>query len=312
MVSWGGSYAEAIKKYWIGPFTAETGVNVVLAEGPDLAKLKAQTLMGRSEWDVFDGPGAMAFAGAKEGFWAPFDPTIFASSDDLILPLGKDRAGVFINAGGIAYDPARHKQGTYPLTFADFFDVKKFPGKRALRSRISETLEMALIADGVSPKDLYPLDVERGFRKLEAIKPYVTKWVEQTQQTVSLLQNGEVDFSYVYSSRAKPAQEANVSIELPLKQAVQLASYYMVPKASTNKTDAMRFIAACLRPDRQAVMAEVLGMVPNSRKAIPLMSGAAQKWVPDMNGPNSVLLNDEWWSDHFDELQIRFKKWLLT
>src|SRR5690606_14924197 len=73
LVTWGGSYAEAVKRHWIDPFTEETGITVLVADGPDLAKLKAQSLMGQSEWDVFDAPGSMALSGSRQGFWAPLD-----------------------------------------------------------------------------------------------------------------------------------------------------------------------------------------------------------------------------------------------
>ncbi|MGY4352983.1 putative spermidine/putrescine transport system substrate-binding protein [Bradyrhizobium sp. GM7.3] len=310
VVSWGGSYADAMKKHWIAPFTKETGINVLVADGPDLAKLKAQTMMGRSEWDVFDAPGAMAVAGTKQGFWAPLDRNII-KSDNLTLPIAADRAGLYFYAGGIAFNPKTHPEGKHPTNFKEFFDTKAFPGRRALRSRISEMLELALIADGVPPKQLYPLDIERGFRKLDTIKPFVTKWVEQTPQTITLLQNGEVDFSYTYSNRAKVAKESNISIDFSLQQVIFGVAYFTVPKASVNKAEAMQFIAFTLKPDRQAALMDEMGIIPNNQQAIPLMSPASRQWLPDMNGPNSAIIDDEWWADNFDKLQTRFKQWLL-
>ncbi|MCP3473490.1 polyamine ABC transporter substrate-binding protein [Bradyrhizobium sp. CCGUVB1N3] len=310
VVSWGGSLVEAMKKHWIAPFTKETGINVAVADGPDLAKLKAQSIMGRSEWDVFDASGAVALAGTKQGFWAPLDRDVI-KSDNLKLPASEHRVGMYFFAGGIAFDPKTHPEGKHPTNFKEFFDAKAFPGKRALRTRVSEMLEIALIADGVAPKDLYPLDVERAFRKLDTIKPIVTKWVEQTPQTISLIQNGEVDYSYTYSNRAKVAQESGASIDFALQQVLLGVSYLTVPKASPNKPEAMQFIAFILRPDRQAAFADELGLLPNNQKAVPLMSEASRKWVPNLEGPNSAILNDEWWGENFDKLQARFKQWLL-
>ena len=43
---------------------------------------------------------------------------------------------------------------TAPAGWADFFDTKKFPGKRSLRNGAKWNLEVALIADGVPAKDL--------------------------------------------------------------------------------------------------------------------------------------------------------------
>ena len=312
LVTWGGTYADALKKHWSGPFTVETGISVVLADGPDLAKLKAQTMMGRSEWDVVDAPGSMALTGTKEGYWAPIDRSILKTDHLTAAKTDPDRVGMYFFTGGIAWNPHTHPDGKHPTTFEEYFDLQGFPGRRTFRARISETLEMALVADGVSPKALYPLDIERGFRMLDKIKPSVTKWVEQTPQTVALLQNGEVDFTYTYLNRARAAQASNLPIDFSLKQTLNGITYFTVPKASPNKIEAMQFIAFCLRPDRQAALMEELSLIPNNPAALPLLSAASKAWMPDLDGPNTVILNDEWWSSNFDALQRRFQQWLLV
>ncbi|SDX04701.1 putative spermidine/putrescine transport system substrate-binding protein [Ruegeria halocynthiae] len=60
-----------------------------------------------------------------------------------------------------------------PSNWAEFWDVENFPGARALYNSAQSMLEIALMADGVAPADLYPLDVDRAFEKLEEIKPEV-------------------------------------------------------------------------------------------------------------------------------------------
>ena len=47
-----------------------------------------------------------------------------------------------------AYDDSKFP-GAKPSSIADFFDTKKFPGKRGLRKNPKPNLEFALIADGV-------------------------------------------------------------------------------------------------------------------------------------------------------------------
>ncbi|MFX7507049.1 extracellular solute-binding protein, partial [Acinetobacter baumannii] len=64
---------------------------------------------------------------------------------------------------------------------ADFWNVKKFPGPRAMQKTPRTTLEFALIADGVPARDVYRVlgtreGVARAFRKLDEIKPYVKLW----------------------------------------------------------------------------------------------------------------------------------------
>lgn len=66
--------------------------------------------------------------------------------------------------------------------FADVWDVKKFPGRRALRKFPRDTIEAALRADGVpGGPEIYkvlgaPGGWDRAFRTLDRIKPHVNLW----------------------------------------------------------------------------------------------------------------------------------------
>src|SRR5205823_2462578 len=77
--------------------------------------------------------------------------------------------------------------GTQPKSWADWWDVKKFPGARSMRDHPVDNLEFALIADGVAMDKLYPLDVDRAFKKLDQIKPHVNVWWSTGQQPAQLL-----------------------------------------------------------------------------------------------------------------------------
>ena len=78
------------------------------------------------------------------------------------------------------YDPAAFP-GKKPKTIKDFFDVKKFPGKRGIHTWANALIEMALVADGVKPKDVYKVmssdgGIDRAFAKLDTIKDHVVFW----------------------------------------------------------------------------------------------------------------------------------------
>jgi len=311
LISWGGNYREAVENTLCKPFTKETGIDVTVADTPDLAKVKVQVTTGRVEWDVFDGPGAMIMSGSRAGFWEPLNRSIVDTTD---IPVGanSDNVAFYLAAGGIGFDPKRTPAGKHPEDFAQFWDVTAFPGRRGLRTRISEMLEMALIADGVAPKQLYPLDVERGFKSLGKIKPNITKWIDESPQALTLVQTNEIDFSYVYSGRVKNAQAQGASIDYSFKQSINIPEYLAVLKDAPHKEAAMKFVAFALRPDRNAAFAEALSYIPANSKSAALMSEASRKWLPDVASPNNVTMDDAWWADKFDDLQKRFKEWLIT
>jgi putative spermidine/putrescine transport system substrate-binding protein len=168
-----------------------------------------------------------------------------------------------------------------------------------------------LLADGVPPEKMYPLDVERAFRSLDRIKPYVSNWIDQTPQTVALVETGQIDFSYTYSTRAKAAQDAGKPIHFSFRQNMRGLQYLVVLKNAPNKANALKFVQFALRPDRQAALMNILLNTPSRRSALPLMAPEARKWLPDPNNSANVFSNDAWWADHYDALTLRFKEWAL-
>jgi putative spermidine/putrescine transport system substrate-binding protein len=311
VVSWGGNYHAGVELALAKPFEKEFGVSVTLVDTPDLAKVKAQVMTNNVEWDVFDAVGPMAMTGQKNGYWEPLDPAMFDTSD-LIAPMTQTAVPFYGFTGGICWDDSKFPAGKHPETFAEYFDVKKFPGQRTLRNRASETLEIALLADGVAPDKMYPLDVDRAFRSLNKIKPFIGKWVDQTPQTVSLVETGQVDFSYTYSTRVKAAQEAGKPINFSFKQNLIGLEYLVVLKNAPNKKNAMKFVQFAMRPDRQAALMDQLGNTPASKKALPMVKPEVKKWLSDPTNKANLISNDTWWADHYDELTLRFKEWALT
>lgn len=314
LISWGGKWGATIEEIFVKPFQKEFGVNVTMVNTPDLAKVKAQVMTNNVQWDVFEGTGSMTFSGSKNGFWEPLDQSLF-NHDDIIAPISKDAVPLEGYIGGICWDDAKFPDGKHPETFAEYFDFEKFPGPRTLRNRASETLEVALLADGVSPEKLYPLDVDRAFRSLRRIKPHISNWVEQTPQTATLLQTGQVNFSYTYPGTLLSVQNAAKSLRFSFKQNILGFTYLSVLKNAPNKANAMKFLQFTLRPDRQAEMASsgtAVGTAPVSRAAAKMLSPEVLKWQPDFESKLNAKLDDAWWADHYDEVTLRFKEWLLN
>lgn len=309
LVSFGGSLGEFLRDEWNAPFTKETGIEVELAVGPDLARAKAQVISKNVEWDIFDGAGSTIFAGSKENLWEPIDlPSLDRSR--FMVNVDADKIPVFMFSGGVAYDPTRVKPPAQD--FKDFWNTSQFAGRRGLRTRVSETLEMALLADGVAPAQLYPLDVDRAFKALERIKPHVTKWFEQTTQGITLIQTNEVDYTYTYANRVKLAKQSGVPIDFSFDQTINAMDYFVVLRGSPRKQAAMRYLEFVTRPDRQAVMAEKIGFGPVTKGATDKISDEARKWLPNVASPKSIIVNDEYWRERYIEIDKRFKEWILT
>lgn len=309
--TYGGSYQEMVKAAFTDPFTKETGIEVVFSGVPDFARLKAQVVAGNVEWDVFEAGGAWFPAGSKEGLFEPLDSSV-VTDKDLILGAGKDYAPFYHTPYGAAYNTKRHKADSAPRDCAQFWDAKKFPGTRSLRARADFVLEIALVADGVDPAQLYPLNVDRAFKALEKLKPSVPKWADSTTQLVTLLTTGEVDFDFVPNGRVKATVGTEAPLAISLDQTFLSHEYIGVVKGTPRKAVSMQFVAFCLRPDRQAAFTNLISYLPGNPKAVPLLTEEGKKWLPDMTSKKHIIQNDEWWAAEFAPTQQRFQEFLLT
>jgi putative spermidine/putrescine transport system substrate-binding protein len=310
-VAYGGTTQEAQEKTVINAFRQETGIQVITASGPDVAKLKAQVRTGNIEWDVVSFIGSQAVAAAREGLLEKIDYSIVDASD-MFLPAKEATLPWYSYGGGIGYDPRRHPAGKHPRDWPQFWDTRTYPGRRGLRSRPDENLELALMADGVPAKALYPLDVDRAFKSLDKIKPHVAKWMEQTPQTISLLQANEVDFVFTYSGRVEAAKKQGLMLDYVYEANIVTPAYMCVAKGTKNRQASMKLVNYFLRPDLQAAFCNTMGYAPVKRTAIPLLTPEVRAQQPNLDDSKTAVTDVEWWADNFAEANKRFKEWLIT
>ncbi|WP_164935258.1 ABC transporter substrate-binding protein [Bradyrhizobium zhanjiangense] len=313
MTSYGGSFQDILIVTVTDPFTKETDIKVTIVPTPDIAKLKAQELMGNVEIDLFAIPDEVAAYASKQGFWEKLDLSMF-DIEDMVIPPTSELVTSHSYVGGLAWDPKKHRPEDHPANFAEYFDLKKFPGRRTFRNRPNETLEAALLADGVLPKNIYPLDINRAFDVLDRIKPSIAAWITATPQTISLLQTGEIDFSYTYASRVQSTNQpgSGAPLSFSFEQNLIGPEKLAVAKGAPNKEKAMKFAAYFLRPEVQGRLCDAAASVPNSKKAVSMLSPETRKWLPDMSNPNHLVLNGAYWIDNLESVSRRFKEWVLT
>src|SRR5690606_21058132 len=153
----------------------------------------------------------------EEGLFETMHPDLLGNAEQY-LPNVITECGVatYVWSMVLAYDAKRLAEA--PSSWADFWDVKKFPGKRGLRKSAKYTLEAALLADGVARKDLYKVlgtaeGVSRAFAKLDEIKPYI-QWWEAGAQPPQWLVAGDVVMSAAYNGRVAVAQREGASLSI--------------------------------------------------------------------------------------------------
>lgn len=293
------------------PFTKATGIEIVTATGPDIAKMKVQVDRKDVEWDIMEMNDAWVPTVAGMGLLERIDDTIVDRANCVPQAMHDFAVGRAVYSGGIAF-PTNRLNGRVAKTWSEFWDTKAIPGRRGLRNRITDTLEIALMGDGVPASQVYPCDIERAFKALDRIKPYVSQWIAQAQQAVSLIQRDETDFTFSYATRVKKSQESNIPIGYSFRQNILGVNFSGALKGTRNRDAAMRFLAFTMDRDRQVEMANLTVDAPSRTDALPLVDPKVREWLPDIGNPENLFTNPAWWVGRVDDLSTRFKEWLLT
>ena len=311
--SWGGTYQKALRKAYFDPFEKETGIKVIDASAPEVAKVKAQVDSKNPEWDVIEAGTRWYYVLVNQGFVQPLDLKKLDTAP--LLPEAVLSHGIGHNVVGmtLAYN-TKQFAGDHPNSWADFWNVKKYPGARSLGAEVTFALEFALLADGVSAEKLYPIDVDRAFRKLGEIKPHVKVWWKHGDQPIQLLSQGEVVMAPAWNGRVLAAQDKGLPIGLTWNQGAFQPSYWYVLKGARRPEEALRFIDFTIRPRPQADLALEIPYGPTNRNALELVPLAQRKRLPSYAENIKVMwpLNGEWLGKHYDEVNDRWQKFLLA
>ncbi|MGO4854194.1 ABC transporter substrate-binding protein [Phaeovulum sp. W22_SRMD_FR3] len=306
--SWGGTTQDAQTSEWAVPFTAATGIDVVQDGPTDYGKLQAMVEGNAVSWDVVDAEFDYALQAGDKGLLEPLDFSIIDKSSLDPRFVSDYAVGSFYYSFVIGFDPATYVE-TQPATLADLFDVEKFPGKRTFyKWSAPGVLEAALIADGVAPADLYPLDLDRAFKKLDTIKSEIIWWTggAQSQQ---LLASGEAPIGFFWNGRIAALMADGVDVGVSWDQNITAADALVVPKGSKNKEAAMKFIAAATSAGAQADFATVSGYAPVNTGSAALMAEGVRATLPDAHPETQINADMAYWAAHRDEIGNRWYAW---
>lgn len=218
VISFGGATKAAQEQAYFKPFERSGGGQVVAGEyNGEMAKVKAMVDVGKVSWDVVEVESPELLRGCDEGLFERLDPARFGDPAQFV-PGTFSECGVatYVWSMVMAYDST--KLARAPQSWADFWNVREFPGKRGLRKGAKYTLEVALLADGVKAEDLYkvlatPEGVSRAFAKLDQLKPNI-QWWEAGAQPPQWLAAGDVVMSAAYNGRIAAAQKEGVKLAI--------------------------------------------------------------------------------------------------
>lgn len=306
--SWGGTTQDAQNKHWAVPFAAESGIGVVMDGPTDYGKIKAMVEAGAPTWDVVDVEFDWAIQAGQRGMLEPLDFSVI-ERDKLDPRFVSDYAvGSFYYSFVLGYNAANFS-GDKPATLADLFDTAKFPGKRTFyKWSAPGVIEAALLADGVKPEELYPLDLDRAFAKLDTIKSDIIWW-EGGAQSQQLLASGEAPIGFFWNGRLAALQADGMDVGISWDQNITAADALVVPKGTKNKEAAMRYIAAATGARAQADFATETGYAPINTGSAALMEPKIRATLPDQQTAVQINADMAYWAEHRDEIGNRWYAW---
>lgn len=307
-----GAYIKAMTEGFYTPFEKATGVKVtrVAADHEPTSQVKVMVDTKNYFWDVVTLSMGAYGTVADQGLVEPLNFTAEMKE----IPAQYLRPGFMgfdLAATNIVYSLDKFGENG-PQTWADFWDVERFKGRRALRRHPFDTMEEALLADGVPPAQLYPLDLARAFKKLDQIRPHIAIWWTGGAQASQLIKSGEVDLIATWNGRAQAAIDDGAKYRIVWNQGIVVCDGFSIPKGNPKAELAREFIAFCANPERQATFSKYLSYGPTNPNAFKYLPAERIALLP--NNPkyasSLVLQTPEAWAKQKDAATEQFEAWI--
>lgn len=322
VVSWSGPYGRAQASALFIPYQQHSGVDVHIGQyDGGLAELRRRVKDKSYGWDVIDFELPDAVAACREGLLEPVDAASLDDRQDFVPnALGRCWVGSVVYSQAIAYSPQRFG-AAQPRMLADFFDTAKFPGPRALRGGNPKfNLELALLADGVAPDDIYkvlstPEGIGRALAKLEKLGPIV--WWTHSSEPAQMIKDGRAAFATILNGDIYDAAAHKNALGVIWDRQLYELDVFGIPRGDPKREMAMNFIRFATAPDSLARVADWVPYGPARRSAIALVTRNPEMGTPmrpflptaPENFRTAFAVDDAWWQAHGADAAMRWQGW---
>ena len=275
---------------------------------------------GQNELDLIDTGDSTLLELEKSNYLQPinYDEFKYTNPAD-IDPVVKRKyqVGSFIYAMVLGFNTKAIPVGKEPKSWAEFWDLKKFPGRRTLPDMASGTpsLEFSLIADGVPMDKLYPLDIDRAFKSMGRIRSAIPKFWDTGALSSTMLADNEVSMGALWSTRAAVAIDQGAPIGIQWNQNALLGP-------------GLRHSGRCQEPGECQESSSTDASTPEAQarwlakyKAIPVNTKAYGATSRDLIDPatktpwtrsKGFLLDINWWAQNREKVGQYWAKWIIS
>jgi putative spermidine/putrescine transport system substrate-binding protein len=331
VTTWPGTYLRAQTVSMFIPYGDAKDYDVRFAAyDGGLNELQKMVATGQYEWDVMDFELPEAIIACRQGLLEHIDAATLpagtdgtpAAKDFVKNAVGRCWVGSVVYSQVIAYAPGRYG-AAQPQTAADFFDLARFPGPRALRRTSAKyNMELALLADGMKPEDVYdalltPVGIGRALAKLDTLKGHIV-WYTNSADAVAMLTDGRAAFATALNGDVFDAVQHHRNVGIVWDRQLYSLDVFGIPKGNPKLKAALDFVRFATGSRPLAGVASWVPYGPARSSARPLVRNNPETGV-DMTPflPNAAghfatafAVDDEWWQLHGPDLEPRWQIWV--
>lgn len=307
--TWGGALETALKHAAEG-FEKEYNCKITWDSYTDYSKIQTMVDSGNVYWDVCTLDAYWTYSGADYLEKIDYDIVDKTGIEDYCY---ENAVASYTWATVIAYDSTLYNSETCPQNWADFFNTEKYPGSRTFYKNAMYLFELALLADGVSEDELYPIDIDRALAKLDEVKDDVSVWWESGSEPAQLLSSKEVALADAWAGRIQDAKKEGADVDMTFNQSLIITDDWGVIKGTKHKDLAMEFINYMTRPEQQATFSSEVPYGPVNSNAYDLLDEETIASIPASEQYEDIVVkfDPEWWAENYDKADSAFQEWLL-
>lgn len=314
----GGAWSDTQKKYIYDPFTKETGIEVVIVP-TTMTKMLAMVKSGSAELDVADTGLDALVELDKAGALTPIDYSAWKYADAKDVPKAYRTAttvGMALYATVLGYNKNAFPNNSQPKGWAEFWDVKKFPGARMLEDMAGGTpnLEFALIADGVPMDKIFPIDIDRAFKSMSVVKPAIKKFWDTGALSAQMLADQDVVLGSIWNGRLFAVASKGAPVAVDWNENMLQVQGYGIFKNALNLKNAQLYVDYAMTAKAQIGMPKELNYGPTNTKVFDMLTAAEKDDLPGSpeNMKKAFIQDANWWSDNRAKVNAIWSKWILT
>lgn len=307
----GSAYLDAQSQAIFEPFQRLTGATLRVARTA-LDELRDQVNTAEVLWSVCDVPSEEVLSLANSAIIDELDYNIVDSANLFAPFVMQHGVGANLYATVLAYNEMPDTGSPIPATWEDFWTVDAFPGPRGFQETPIGTLEFAVLASGVEPEDLYPLDVDLAFKQLTALSESIVLWWRQGAQPTQMIAAGDLTMVAAWHDRILELSASGASVGLTWNESQINGDSWVVPNGAPEREMAMDFVNFATRPEVTAAFTKLFPFGPANSAAYELLESSIETALP--GSPEVIdqqfVVDLEWWFRNREPVTLRFQEWL--